>query len=187
MTIRFALITYVITTAVALASGAKMKRLAAPLHPRILDLELAGTEKSASLLLDDWKAEGRKLATKIVWLDYVFLFAYGVAGPSLCYLLQLLSQYFGWLEVARLAPFAGWLFVATAAFDALENLGVLTMIHSINRSRYWRWPRLTAICSIAKFTSVLLAVQFLIVLIVRGWIWVIVYLTLRVVGPFLRI
>jgi len=186
MTIRFALITWVISTIIALVSGAKMKRMAAPLHPRILDLELAGTEKSASLLLADWKAENRKLATKILWLDYVFLLAYGAVGWSLCYMLGRLAGRFGWMKVAQLSPVAGWLFVVAASFDAIENLGALAMIHSVNRSPKWRWPRLTKFCSLAKFASVLLAVQFFIVLIVRGWIGLI-YMILRVVGPFLQI
>ncbi len=186
MTIRFALLTWSISTIIAFASGARMKRLAAPLHPRIRDLELAGTEHSASLLLADWKAENRKLAARVLCLDYVFLIAYGSAGWHLCYMLGLLAGRFGWMEVAHLGPVAGWLFVVAASFDALENLGALAMIHSVNRSPKWRWPRLTTFCSLAKFASVLLAVQFFVVLIVRGWIGLI-YMILRVVGPFFRI
>ncbi len=117
----------------------------------IVDLELAGSEEEAQLILDDWDAAGvRGLALLNVHLDFPFLVLYSTTIGLACVMAANVFHPYvrWWASVGVTLAWGQWL---AALFDALENTALLKMLHG---SVVQPWPQMAQWSAIPKFILV---------------------------------
>lgn len=115
----------------------------------IVELELAGTERRARVVLDAWDAAERQCARDAVRLDFLFLLVYSAAIGVACTLAAGRLRARSWL--VRAGFMLAWLQWSAALLDAVENAALLTMLHGAVRQP---WPRIARVCAIPKFVLV---------------------------------
>lgn len=174
---RVALVATISAAAVAV-SGLYLQRARAALHPPMIHLKLAARRDAVALVLRSWGVPGRKRATKILLVDFIF-------GVSLATLLAMISWAGAvhfihtdrwWLQELGRGRLLGLLFTTLmAGFDVLENIGALLMIRGVHRFI----PRVTAFCSGLKFVTgslaflypTLMLMCFEVEMLTHAWIW----------------
>ena len=126
--------------------------------PGIVGFELAGSDGRAAEILDDWGEEGRDAARASLWLDFPFLLAY---GAFLTLAVAALRDRARRRALGRLAA-AGVVVVAlpatAAAFDAIENVGLLVSLEGEGGDRA---PLLATICASLKFGLLAITAAYL--------------------------
>lgn len=126
----------------------------------IVSFELAGNIKPAAEILASWDARAQFFAAFGLGFDYLFMPAYALA---LSFGILLASgRHAGWL--AKPGALLGWLALAAALFDAVENFALWQFMLGDFQTL---WPRLAAICATIKFTFLLMGLAYAIL----GWLW----------------
>jgi hypothetical protein len=127
--------------------------------PGIVGFELAGSEDRAAEILADWGDQGTDAAKASLWIDYAYIVAYGTFLVLAAWATRDLAQDRGWPRMAALGtaviPFAA----AGAAFDAIEDVGLLL---AVNQHGGELAPRLAQICASLKFALLALTIAYLI-------------------------
>jgi hypothetical protein len=144
--------------AVFRALDAPLRTAAAP--NGIVSYELAGNIKPAAEILASWDARAQLFAAFGLGLDYLFMPAYALALSF--GILLAAGRHAGWF--ARLAAPLGWLTLAAALFDAVENFALWQFMLGGFQTM---WPRLAAICATIKFIFLLVGLSYALI----GWLW----------------
>jgi hypothetical protein len=127
--------------------------------PGIVGFELAGTEERAAEILAEWGDDGTDAAKASLWLDYAYIVAYGTFLVIAAWVTRDQAVQRGWDRMASLGlaviPFAA----AAAAFDAIEDVGLLLAVneHGGNLA-----PRLGQVCALLKFALLAVTIAYLI-------------------------
>jgi len=122
-------------------------------HYGIVDFELAYSVEKAGEIVGVWGEELLPLAKKSLIVDYPFMPAYALIFFSLTRLFALIpgGRMSIWAKMAALFP------LAAAIFDAVENLGLLSVVASPDAIPAWA-PVVAGISATIKFSLLLLAV-----------------------------
>jgi hypothetical protein len=127
--------------------------------PGIIGFELAGTEDRAAEILADWGDRGIDAAKASLWIDYAYILAYGAFFVLASIATRDLAERRGWTRMAALGVAVVPLGAAAAAFDAIEDVGLLL---AVNQHGGALAPRLGQLCAIAKFTLSGVTIAYLI-------------------------
>jgi hypothetical protein len=126
--------------------------------PGIVGFELAGTEDRATEILTDWGEDGTDAAKASLWLDYAYIIAYGTFLILAAAATRDLARRRGWDHMASLGRAAMTLAATAAAFDAIENVGLLLAVNGHGGELA---PRLAQICAILKFALLVVTIAYL--------------------------
>ncbi len=121
--------------------------------PGIVPFEVEFTSENARATLAEWGDEGRSDAKLSLWLDYLFLIAYG-AFFSLA--IRALVDALGWRRWAFLATFP----IVAAVADAIENANLLL---AIGQDGDQPFPLLAGVFATIKFLFLTPAQLFVLV------------------------
>jgi hypothetical protein len=150
-------------TVVSLAIGAVLLALDMRMMdtggPGIIGFELAGTEDRAAEILADWGSRGIDAAKASLWIDYAYILAYGTFFVLASLATRDLAERRGWTRMAALGIAVVTFGAAAAAFDAIEDVGLLL---AVNQHGGAVAPRLGQVCAIAKFTLSAVTIAYLI-------------------------
>jgi hypothetical protein len=126
--------------------------------PGIIGFELAGTQARAAEILADWGTKGIDAAKASLWIDYAYIAAYGTFLVLAAWATRDLALERGWSRMAAWGlaaiPFAA----AGAAFDAIEDVGLLL---AVNQHGGALAPRLAQICASLKFALLAVTIAYL--------------------------
>jgi hypothetical protein len=126
--------------------------------PGIIGFELAGTQARAAEILADWGTNGIDAAKASLWIDYAYIAAYGTFLVLAAWATRDLALERGWSRMAAWGlaaiPFAA----AGAAFDAIEDVGLLL---AVNQHGGALAPRLAQICASLKFALLAVTIAYL--------------------------
>jgi hypothetical protein len=127
----------------------------------IVTFELAGDIERTSEILLSWDERADLFAAFGLGLDYLFMPFYAFAlgfGTLLA-----AGRHTGWLK--SVGALAGWLALAAALFDAVENYSLARMLML---NQIWSpYPEIAAFSASVKFGLLLLGLFYALV----GWIW----------------
>ena len=126
--------------------------------PGIVGFEFAGSEERAAEILAEWGDEGIDAAKASLWIDYAYLLAYGTFLVLAASATRDLARSRGWNRMAALGSPVMACAAAAAAFDAIEDLGLLL---AVNRHGGGFAPRLAQICASLKFSLLAVTVGYL--------------------------
>jgi len=128
--------------------------------PGIIGFELAGTQHRAAEILADWGRKGTDAAKASLWIDYAYIVAYGTFLVLASWATRDLALERGWRRMAAwglaVIPFAA----AAAAFDAIEDVGLLLAVNQHGRDLA---PRLAQVCASLKFALIAVTIAYLLV------------------------
>jgi hypothetical protein len=131
----------------------------------IVAFELAGSEGKAADIRADWGPEGRDAARASLWIDYLYLVAYGALGALAALAVRDVARRRGWVRMAALGRYAVGAAVGAASFDALEDAGLLLALGGHGGGT---GPLLATVCATIKFTlSAFLIAYLLAALVLR--------------------
>lgn len=116
--------------------------------PGIVGFELAGTQHRALEILGEWGTKGTNAAKASLWIDYAYIVAYGTFLVLAAWATQDLAARRGWRRMAALGPAVIAFAAAGAAFDAIEDVGLLL---AVNEHGGDLAPRLAQVCATLKF------------------------------------
>jgi hypothetical protein len=126
--------------------------------PGIIGFELAGTEERAAEILADWGESGTDAAKASLWIDYGYIVVYATFLILAAVATRELAERRGWSRMAAfgvaVVPFAA----AAAAFDAIEDVGLLLAVNGRGGDLA---PRLGQFCAIAKFALLAVTIAYL--------------------------
>lgn len=114
----------------------------------IVGLEVAGSVSAAKAVMAGWTDRDRIHAAFGTGLDYLFLLAYGNAVALACIWGRRVFRHEWLILLGGLLAWGAW---AGAAFDAVENVGLLDMIRGPVEAPA---PQLAAFCAYLKFALV---------------------------------
>lgn len=140
------------------AFGSLMNTVMRGLHPHVLRLELARDRDMALLILRCWGEDGKKAARKGIWLDFLFLIAYGAGLLALAMIAGDIAGAANWW-LARFAVPVAAIGLIAALLDALENGGMLLMLRPERTMSEWL-PTATSFCARMKFTGVAISILY---------------------------
>ena len=148
MTRRSALwVLFAVSGGLFLVLGAVDARLWDEGGPGIVGFEIAFERDEADRILAEWGPDGRDAARLSLWIDFVFLAAYGAFWALAAH-------------PARVWPLA----IAAAGFDALENVALLV---ELGGARGAAWPVLAGAFATVKFVALAVVVGYVAVRLVR--------------------
>jgi hypothetical protein len=125
--------------------------------PGIVGFELAGTERRAHEILADWGGKGHDAARLSLWIDYLYLLAYGAFFAVAVRATRDLARERGWRALGRPGDWIAAVPLAAAGFDALEDAGLLL---ALGRHGGAAAPAFAAACAYAKFVLSTAAVLY---------------------------
>jgi hypothetical protein len=126
--------------------------------PGIIGFELAGSENRAAEILADWGDEGTDAARASLWIDYAYLIAYGTFLVLAAWATRDLARARGWRRMAALGTAVIPLAAAAAAFDAIEDVGLLLAVDQHGGAFA---PRLAQVCASLKFALLAVTIAYL--------------------------
>src|SRR5436305_3311614 len=130
----------------------------------IIDFELAGSLDHSRRILEFWGHDGHVAARWSVWFDYPYLIAYGAFWALAVAAVRDIARRHAWRRFARIGTVLVAFPIAAAAFDAVEDIGLLL---ALGRHGGAFAPRLASVCATAKFILIEIAILFVIVALVR--------------------
>jgi hypothetical protein len=126
--------------------------------PGIVGLEFAGSEDRASEILADWGDEGTDAANASLWIDYAFLLAYGTFLVLAAAATRDLASVRGRPRIAALGKAVMLFAAAAAAFDAIEDVGLLLVVNGHGGEVA---TRLAQVCASLKFALLAVTIGYL--------------------------
>jgi hypothetical protein len=136
-------------------AGSRLITPAAPMG--IVSFELAGSVKRAAEILNSWDVSAQRAAAFNMGLDYLFLLMYSLALSLACWMSGDGLRARGWPLAFLAQPLAvgAWL---AAAFDAVENIALTTML--LSGAAATPWPLLARLCALLKFALLFLGLVY---------------------------
>ncbi len=128
--------------------------------PGIIGFELAGSEDRATEILADWGDDGSDAAKASLWLDYAYIVAYGTFLVLAAAATRDLAERRGWDRMAGFGLPVMTFAAAAAAFDAIEDVGLLL---AVNQHGGDLAPRLAQVCATLKFALLAVTIAYLLV------------------------
>jgi hypothetical protein len=126
--------------------------------PGIIGFEFAGDEEGAAEILAEWGDEGKDAARASLWIDYLYLLAYGAFLVLACMSTRDLAAARGWRRMAAFGVAVVPIAAAAPSFDAIENIGLLLTLDGRGGDAA---PGLAAVCAGLKFAMLALSIGFL--------------------------
>ena len=126
--------------------------------PGIIGFELAGSEDRATEILADWGDQGIDATKASLWIDYAYIVAYGTFLVLAAWATRDLSRARGWPRMATVGTAVMPLAAAAAAFDAIEDVGLLLAVNGHGGAVA---PRLAQICASLKFALLAVTLAYL--------------------------
>jgi hypothetical protein len=152
----------IVSAVASLAIGAVLLVLDARMMdtggPGIIGFEVAGSEDRAAEILADWGDEGADAARASLWIDYAYLIAYGTFLVLATWATRDLARNRGWRRMAAIGTALIPVPVAVAAFDAVEDVGLLL---AVDRHGGAFAPRLAQVCASLKFALLAVTIAYL--------------------------
>jgi hypothetical protein len=127
--------------------------------PGIVGFEFAGSADRAAEILADWGSKGQDAARASLWIDYAYILAYGTFGVLAAAATRDLARERGWQRMAAFGVAAVPFAAAAAAFDAIEDVGLLLALDQHGGDTA---PRLAMICASLKFLLIGVVIVYLI-------------------------
>ena len=127
--------------------------------PGIVGFELAGTQEREAEILADWGDRGTDAAKASLWLDYAYILAYGTFLVLAASATRDLAERRGWARMASLGLPVMAFAAAAAAFDAIEDVGLLLAVDQHGGDLA---PRLAQVCALFKFALLAVTIAYLI-------------------------
>jgi hypothetical protein len=128
--------------------------------PGIVGFEFAGSQDRATEILADWGDDGTDAAKASLWIDYAYILAYGTFLGLAAAATRDLARRRSWRRMAAFGGAAISFAVAGAAFDAIEDVGLLL---AVNGNGGDLAPRLGQVCASLKFALLAVAIAYLLV------------------------
>jgi hypothetical protein len=167
MTLRRALIASAIVTATLfVVLGILDLRMQDTGGPGILGFEYAGSEDSAAKILADWGDKGQDAARASLWLDYLYLISYAVFLTLAVAAVRDLAEQRGLRRIAVIGVAVIAFPASGAAFDAIEDVGLLLALDGHGGDAA---PRLAAICASFKFVLITASIVYLLAGLLGAW------------------
>jgi hypothetical protein len=129
-------------------------------NPTIVDFEFAGNEGGAAEIVADWGDEGTDAARLSLWVDFVYLLAYGAFLVLAAAATRDLAASRGWRRMAAFGVAAPALAAGGAAFDAIEDVGLLLALDGHGGDLA---PGLAAVCASLKFLLTTTVIVYLLI------------------------
>jgi hypothetical protein len=126
--------------------------------PSIVDFEFAGTQSRADGIRADWGESGADAAKRSLWIDYAYIVAYGTFLVLACLATRDLAQERGWRRMTAFGVAAVPFAAAAAAFDAIEDVGLLLAVNGHGGDLA---PGLARVCASLKFLLIGLTLAYL--------------------------
>ena len=136
--------------------------------PGIVGFELAGSEDRASEILAEWGDDGIDAAKASLWLDYAYIVAYGTFLVLAAAATRDLAERRGWDRLAAFGLPVMTFAAAAAAFDAIEDVGLLL---AVNQHGGALAPRLAQVCAILKFALLAVTIAYLLTGLAMRFRW----------------
>jgi hypothetical protein len=119
--------------------------------PGIIPFELAGSTDRATEILAEWGQEGKDWAKLSLYLDFLYLIAYGGFFALAVLAVRDATQRRGWERFARHGRWIAVLPLIAAACDAVENVGLLVMVEGYAETPA---PMLATAFALGKFVAI---------------------------------
>jgi hypothetical protein len=126
--------------------------------PGILEFEFSASEERVAETVVEWGDQGTDDARLSLWLDYAFMLAYASFLALSVAAVRDASRRRGWDGLAAVGAVLVFFPPAAAAFDALENAGLLVALDGNGGDLA---PLLAAICAGIKFALIVTAIAYL--------------------------
>ena len=127
-------------------------------YPNIVEFEFAGSEDGAAEILADWGERGADAAKRSLWLDFLYIAFYGTFLVLAAAATRDLSARRGWRRMAAFGVAAVPFAAAAAAFDAIEDVGLLLTVDGHGGDLA---PGLAAVCASLKFALLAAVIGYL--------------------------
>jgi hypothetical protein len=127
--------------------------------PSIVDFEFAGTQAKVDQMRADWGQSGTDAAKRSLWIDYAYIVAYGTFLVLASAATHDLVVRRGWTRMAAFGIAAMPFAAAAAAFDVIEDVGLLLAVNGHGGDLA---PGLARICASLKFLLLALVIGYLI-------------------------
>jgi hypothetical protein len=148
----------VVTVALAVFLSAIDPSMEADGNPSIVDFEFAWSEQGAAEIVADWGDDGQDAARLSLWLDYAYLLSYGAFLVLSSAATRDLAVERGWRRMAAFGVAAPAIAAAGAAFDAIEDVGLLLALDGHGGDLA---PGLAAVCASLKFAAIATVIAYL--------------------------
>jgi len=126
--------------------------------PGIVGLELAGSTDRATQILGEWGQTGRDAAQLSLWIDFLFLIAYGAFLSLAILAVRDAARRNGWDSYARYGAAIAVLPIVAAVCDALEDVGLLLILDGHGATLV---PQAATAFALAKFATLAVALAYL--------------------------
>src|SRR2546423_1044160 len=110
----------------------------------IIDFELAGSLEHSRRILEFWGHDGHAAARLSLWFDFLYLISYGAFWALAVVGVRDMARRLRWRRFARVGAVLVAFPIAAAAFDAIENVGLLLALGRHGRAFA---PRLASVCA----------------------------------------
>jgi hypothetical protein len=122
----------------------------------IVAFEVAGTPEMTNKLIRAWGSTGVGVARRDLFIDFLFLVAYGMAGAALC------------VACAKAVPFTrplgvtlAWAAWVAALADAVENFALLGILNAYPVPAGSNLPAVAQVAALTKFILLLFAAVYI--------------------------
>jgi hypothetical protein len=127
--------------------------------PGIVPFELAGSQDRADEILAEWGEKGQDAARESLWIDFVFLLAYGTFLTLAVAAVRDMARERGWKRLGAIGGVVVFFGALVAGFDALENICLLLTLDGAGAA----FPLLATIFASCKFILLAATIAYLIV------------------------
>ncbi len=126
--------------------------------PGIVGLELAGTTDRATQIMAEWGQTGQDAARLSLWIDFVYLIAYGGFLALAILAVRDAARRRGWETYARYGTAIAVLPIVAALCDVVEDVGLLLVLDGHGASRI---PQAATAFALLKFAALAVALAYL--------------------------
>jgi hypothetical protein len=127
-------------------------------RPTIVDFEFAWDQERAAEIRAEWGEDGRDAARLSLWVDFAYLLSYGLFLVLASAATRDLAARRGWRRMTAFGLAAPALAASAAAFDAIEDVGLLLALDGHGGDLA---PALAGICASLKFTALAAVIVYL--------------------------
>ncbi len=129
-------------------------------YPSIVEFEFAASEEGAAEIVADWGERGTDAAKRSLWIDYAYIVFYGTFLVLAAAATRDLAESRGWRRMAAIGMVAAPFAAAGAAFDAIEDVGLLLAVDGHGGDLA---PGLAAVCASLKFALLAVVIAYLLI------------------------
>jgi hypothetical protein len=129
-------------------------------YPSIIEFEFAASEERAAEIVSEWGDRGSDAAKRSLWIDYPYIVFYGTFLVLAAAATRDLAGRRGWRRMAAFGMAAVPFAAAAAAFDAIEDVGLLLAVDGEGGDLA---PGLAAVCASLKFALLAAVIAYLLV------------------------